>query len=37
MEQLTCDMMFGWCLGLPMDAPVWDVTLFTKDRDRLPS
>ena len=28
-------MMFRWFVGLSMDAPVWDVTVFTKNRDRL--
>jgi hypothetical protein len=27
--------MFRWFVGLSMDAPVWDVTVFTKKRDRL--
>ena len=35
MEQLTYNMMFRWFVGLSMDAPVWDVTVFTKNRDRL--
>ena len=35
MEQLTCNMMLRWFVGLSMDAPVWDVTVFTKNRDRL--
>ncbi|MFL5256583.1 MAG: IS5 family transposase [Rhodopila sp.] len=35
MEQLTYNMLFGWFTGLSMDAPVWDVTVFTKNRDRL--
>src|SRR4051812_23315450 len=30
MEQLTYNMMFRWFVGLSMDAPVWDVTVFTK-------
>jgi len=34
-EQLTYNMMFRWFVGLSMDAPVWDVTVFTKNRDRL--
>jgi len=28
-------MLFRWFVGLSMDAPVWDVTVFTKNRDRL--
>ena len=35
MEQLTYNMRFRWFVGLSMDAPVWDVTVFTKNRDRL--
>jgi transposase len=29
MEQLAYNMMFRWFVGLSMDAPVWDVTVFT--------
>ena len=35
MEQLAYNMMFRWFVGLSMDAPTWDVTVFTKNRDRL--
>src|ERR671914_1093270 len=35
MEQLTYNMLFRWFVGLAMDAPVWDVTVFTKNRERL--
>jgi transposase len=35
MEQLTYNMMFRWFVGLSMDAAVWDVTVFTKNRERL--
>src|SRR5881275_115479 len=35
MEQITYNMLFRWFVGLAMDAPVWDVTVFTKNRDRL--
>src|ERR671938_464353 len=34
-EQLTYNMLFRWFVGLSMDAPVWDVTVFTKNRERL--
>src|SRR3978361_300316 len=34
MEQLTYNIMFRWFVGLSMDASVWDVTVFTKDRGR---
>jgi transposase len=29
------NMLFRWFIGLAIDAPVWDVTVFTKNRDRL--
>ena len=35
MEQITYNMPFRWFIGLSMDAPVWDVTVFTKNRERL--
>lgn len=35
MQQITYNMLFRWFVGLSMDAPVWDVTVFTKNRDRL--
>jgi len=35
MEQATYNMLFRWFIGLAMDAPVWDVTVFTKNRERL--
>src|ERR1700748_3807143 len=35
MQQITYNMLFRWFVGLAMDAPVWDVTGFTKNRDRL--
>jgi transposase len=35
MEQLDYNLMFRWFCGLSMDTPVWDVTVFTKNRDRL--
>ena len=34
-EQVTYNMLFRWFVGLSMDAAVWDVTVFTKNRDRL--
>ncbi len=33
---LAYDIRFCWFVGLSMDASVWDVTVFTKNRDRLP-
>ena len=35
MEQLDYNMLFRWFVGLELDEPVWDVTVFTKNRDRL--
>jgi len=35
MEQLEYNLLFRWFVGLNMDEPVWDVTVFTKNRDRL--
>jgi transposase len=35
MEQISYNMLFRWFVGLSMDAPAWDVTVFTKNRDRL--
>ena len=35
MEQMNYNLLFRWFTGLSMDAPVWDVTVFTKNRDRL--
>ena len=35
MEQLDYNLLFRWFVGLAMDAPVWDATVFTKNRDRL--
>jgi transposase len=35
MEQLDYNLLFRWFVGLAIDDPVWDVTVFTKNRDRL--
>jgi transposase len=35
MEQLNYNLLFGWFVGLNMDDPTWDVTVFTKNRERL--
>ena len=35
MEQLEYNLLFRWFVGLNMDEPVWDVTVFTKNRARL--
>jgi transposase len=35
MEQLDYNLLFRWFTGLGVDDRVWDVTVFTKNRDRL--
>ena len=35
MEQLDYNLLFRWFVGLSMDAPVWDATTFSKNRERL--
>ena len=35
MEQLDYNLLFRWFVGLNMDDAVWDVTVFSKNRDRL--
>lgn len=35
MEQLDYNLLFRWFVGLSVDATIWDVTVFTKNRDRL--
>lgn len=35
MEQIGYNLLFRWFVGLAMDAPVWDATTFSKNRDRL--
>ena len=35
MQQISYNMLFRWFVGLAMDVAVWDVTVFTKNRDRL--
>ena len=34
-ERLNYDLLFKWFLNLPIDAPAFDPTTFTKNRDRL--
>jgi transposase len=34
-EQLNYNLLYRWFVGLEMDDPVWDVTVFTKNRERL--
>jgi len=35
MEQLDYNLLYRWFVGLNMDDPIWDVTVFTKNRERL--
>jgi transposase len=35
MEQLDYNLLVRWFVGLNMDDPIWDVTVFTKNRERL--
>ena len=35
MEQLDYNLLFRWFVGLQLDDEVWDVTVFTKNRERL--
>jgi transposase len=35
MEQLDYNFLFRWFVGLRIDQPVWDATVFSKNRDRL--
>src|SRR5213596_613077 len=35
MEQLDYNLLYRWFVGLSPDDPIWDATVFTKNRDRL--
>lgn len=35
MEQLNYNLLFRWFVGLNMDDPIWDFTVFSKNRERL--
>ena len=35
MEQLNYNLLFRWFVGLSIDDPVWDATVFCKNRDWL--
>jgi transposase len=35
MEEIDYSVLFRWFVGMDLDEPVWDVTVFTKNRDRL--
>jgi transposase len=34
-EQLGSNLLFRWFVGLGIDDPAWDATVFTKNRERL--
>ena len=34
-RQSTPRQVFRWFVGMNLDEPVWDVTVFTKNRNRL--
>ena len=35
MERLEFDLLFRWFVGLGVDDPAWDHSVFSKNRDRL--
>ncbi|MES7153628.1 IS5 family transposase, partial [Cutibacterium acnes] len=35
MEQLHYNLLFRWFVGIAIDEPVWDHSVFSKNRDRL--
>src|SRR5260370_16520710 len=35
MEEIDYSVLFRWFVGMNLDETVWDVTVFTKNRDRL--
>src|ERR1700704_6757117 len=35
MEEMDYNILFRWFVGLNIDDPVWDATVFSKNRDRL--
>src|SRR3954449_4636052 len=35
MEEIDDSLLFRWFVGMNLDEPVWDVTVFTKNRNRL--
>jgi transposase len=35
MEQMNYNLLFRWFVGLEMDDAIWDVTVFSKNRERL--
>jgi transposase len=35
MEEIDYSVLYRWFVGMNMDEPLWDATVFTKNRDRL--
>src|SRR5258706_8427563 len=35
MEEIDYSVLYRWFVGMNLDESVWDVTVFTKNRDRL--
>ncbi len=35
MERLEFDLLFRWFVGIGIDEPAWDHSVFSKNRDRL--
>lgn len=35
MEEIDYSMLYRWFVGMNLDEPVWDATVFTKNRNRL--
>lgn len=35
MERLEYDLLFRWFVGIGIDDPAWDYSVFSKNRDRL--
>ena len=35
MEEMDYNILFRWFVGLNLDDPAWDATVFTKNRNRL--
>jgi transposase len=35
MEEIEYSMLYRWFVGMNLDEPVWDATVFTKNRNRL--
>src|ERR1700758_1117132 len=35
MERLEFDLLFRWFVGIGVDEPAWDHSVFSKNRDRL--